>query len=175
MKHKRGEFEIKSGSTMISDPCYSVGTWCQRVLTSVKNGAWSAFVNLASDGCVAQLLAFNGKTDRAPRIKRWEEVPAEIGVDSGQCGIFDTAHYRDDSAIKAVQRLSTEIICADEPWYSICCDRTLETEHRAGIIPYGCVSASGYGDGSYGCYIQRDNEGLIIGIKIEFISETEAM
>ena len=35
----------------------------------------------------------------------------------------------------------------------------------------GVASSSGYGDGGYDCYVARNNEGEIIGIRIVYISE----
>jgi len=168
---KVGEFRILSSTAVISDPCYSIGMWCQGSLENVKRGIWSAFVLIGNDDCIAKLQAFHGRKVNAYEAAIWGKVPYEIGVDSGQCGIFAANHYRDDASVKFVARLGTEVICADEPWYSICCDRTLNTDHRAGIIPYGCVSASGYGDGSYRCYIQKNDNSQIVGIKIEFIPD----
>ena len=165
-----GEFEIVSGRVIVSDTCYDIGTWCAGVLTNVMNGPWTAFVVALEGGRVDKLLAFHGNVDR---VLPWQSTPLTIGVDSGQAGIFDAEHFKKDEDVKSVARLGTEIICEDEPWYSICCDITLHSEHSAGVIPYGCVSSSGYGDGSYRCYIQKDDQGFVVGIQIEFITAEE--
>lgn len=167
---KLGEFELKTEVAIVSDPCYVIGTWCQITLNNVKKGLWSAYV-LLTDKRVAQLLAFAGN---ALNNVQWQAVPGEVGVDSGQAGIFDARHYREDAIVKDVTRIGPSIICPDEPWYSVCCDRTNNTEHCAGVIPEGCVASSGYGDGSYDCFVGKDEKGRITAIKIDFISEDES-
>ncbi|MBK8989453.1 MAG: hypothetical protein IPM39_25905 [Chloroflexi bacterium] len=84
--------------------------------------------------------------------------------------MFDAAHYRDDSLAK--QFPVSEPLVAEEPWYSLCCDRTLG-EERAGVIPFGAVASSGYGDGVYQAFGLRDGEGRIMGVMIVFITEEE--
>jgi hypothetical protein len=168
-----GEFQIISGTVVISDPCYALGTWCQGNLERVLIGKWASFVKIATKrefrGCVIELIS--RAVDGIPIVNAgWQrEVSFMVGVDSGQAGIFDTAHYRDDKIAETVPRLSKEQICPDEPWYSLCCDRTLETKLHAGVIPYGVVSTSGIGDGSYHCYTRRDAQGHIVAIKIVFM------
>jgi len=165
-----GEFEITSEGAVISDPCYEPGTWCAAVLNKVMIGTWTAYVISLENGRVDKLLAFFGQSERA---SSWQVIPETIGVDSGQCGIFDSRHYQDDSVVMTVERMGPEIIREEEPWYSICCDRTINTEHSAGVIPFGCVSSSGYGDGSYRCEIQKDIEGYVVGIQVTFITDVE--
>jgi hypothetical protein len=55
-------------------------------------------------------------------------------------------------------------------WYMRCCHLTL-TKLAAGVLPYGVVASSGYGDGSYDCYVGRSSEGKIVRVEIEFIPE----
>jgi len=165
---KLGEFEIVSNKATISDPCYEPGIWCAAVLDNVLNGTWTAVVATCEDDRIDRLIAFHGKSER---VAPWDIVPIMIGVDSGQAGIFDAAHYQDDEVAMTVEKIGPEIICPEEPWYSMCCDRTLNTEHSADVVPFGCVSSSGYGDGSYHCYVKKDGQGYIVGIMVEFISE----
>ena len=56
-----------------------------------------------------------------------------------------------------------------ERFYDICCNRTIKTNYNAGSMKYGCVSSSGFGDGSYVCYTIHNNDGEVIGIRIQFI------
>lgn len=35
-----GSFDVHSGELIVSDPCYSLGTWCQGKLENVRNGEW---------------------------------------------------------------------------------------------------------------------------------------
>lgn len=170
-----GVFEVVSGILIISDPCYERGIWCQGKLEGVPRGKWFASVEVeeGEGGRVMALMAARAGYRSVGWIRMgWRKEPFEVGVDSGQAGLFDVAHYRDDAAVVGVDRISADIICPEEPWYSIACDRTL-SEIGAGIIPFGCVSSSGYGDGSYECHTFRDREDAIAVIRVTFITDEE--
>ena len=93
---------INLGSeVMVSDPCYSVPTWCQHKLKDVLPGEYqtTAFKSDETGGwgtrCAA-LVAVH--SDYLNDDLNWRTVTtADIGVDSGQCGIFDMESYRNDS------------------------------------------------------------------------------
>jgi hypothetical protein len=94
----------------------------------------------------------------------------EVGVDSGQAGLFDASHYQDDSIIPNPK---PRIYSApSDIWYSHCCDIT-RSPLGAGVLPYGVVSSSGFGDGGYDCFICRNEYGQIIRAEIEFIPEDD--
>lgn len=40
-----------------------------------------------------------------------------------------------------------------------------------GVLPFGAVSSSGFGDGSYNLYVERDSDGEVVAARIEFIVE----
>lgn len=76
----------------------------------------------------------------------------------------------------------------NEKWYSMCCGKTLGVltepgeyekddmmikSYQGGIVPYGCVSRSGYGDGGYPVYVMKVND-EVVGIKVVFISDEES-
>jgi hypothetical protein len=168
-----GAFEITCGEARISDPCYELGTWCAGTIMPVKNGVWHSYVVRSDENdwgirC-AMLVAYNTETGKVHQEDhRFEKQRFEVGVDSGQAGIFDAKHFKDDESVKGCERTGNEHpICEDEPFYSICCDRTL-SDIGAGVIPYGVVSSSGYGDGGYDCYAIRDDDNEIIAICIDF-------
>lgn len=43
-----------------------------------------------------------------------------------------------------------------------------------GVVPFGAVSSSGYGDGGYDLYVERDSNGKIVAGRIEFIVEDDS-
>ena len=176
-----GTFEVKSGKVRISDPCYELDTWCAGTINKVRKGVWQAEVIKSDEGSwgnrCAVLLAYHKDFTVDHDDGRFINQDIDVGVDSGQAGIFDLKHFKDDGIVANVERVGGEPICADEPWYSICCDRTL-SEEGAGIIPFGCVSSSGYGDGSYICSTITDTYNPkceVVAIKIDFgiIEEVE--
>lgn len=168
---KLGNFEIESGKVRVSDPCYDIDTWCATTLENVKKGKWLAEAEMKDEGSwgkrVSILRCFhesltNGMMNEIER----EKISEEIGVDSGQAGVFDIEHFKKDSDTIGVEKLyKEESIGKDEPWYSMCCDMTLS--RRAGVIPFGVVSSSGFGDGSYVCEVGR-KDGEISLIEIDF-------
>lgn len=187
MKHI-GDFKIESGRVYVSDPCYKTGTWCQALVDGVKNGNWEAHIDNRDEGRPG-LLRVNHES--YPDITHLEcsIIPNEIGVDSGQAGVFDAAHYRQDSSIpEDFQPLDPGGMFDDFTdeeggrFYGACCDRTLgptgegrrdDNFHGGGTIPFGAVSSSGYGDGGYEAKAYKNDDGEIVAIEIEFIPEEE--
>lgn len=157
-----GTFEVKSGKVIVSDPCYTRGTWCAGSL-EVPNGIWEASTEESDEGSwgirTASLIAkLKGSKDLP-----WTKTNIHVGVDSGQAGIFcdsvyphgDTGDYSDlDSFYGNVSNIDSG------------------NGYRGGVIEGGCKSSSGYGDGGYNCFVQKDEE-KIVGIKIVFISDEE--
>ena len=41
----------------------------------------------------------------------------------------------------------------------------------AGVLEYGVVSSSGYGDGSYTAYVARNDNNQVIAVRIVFLSK----
>ena len=171
-KTELGEFAMTRNVARISDPCYEKDTWCSGTIDNCKIGMWKSKVIKSDEGDwgnrVAYLIAWHEDTKEPnPETTGWNKREIDVGVDSGQAGIFDDYHFKVDESIKGVERIGKEeAICVDEPWYSICCDRTL-SDVGAGVIPFGCVSSTGYGDGSYeASSLEKDGE--VVAIMIDY-------
>lgn len=164
-----GAFETTREVLVVSDPCYKLGTWCMGEVFDAKLGLWNAGVGIANMGKWGRRIAYLAAFHRdCPDIKTLEvhEAKFEVGVDSGQAGIFDFDHYQDQTVIPD-QSLSE----FGDPWYTCCCHQTLNTEHHAGVIPYGVVASSGFGDGAYTCYYytsQGEHTPITWGVVIDF-------
>lgn len=183
-----GKFEILSGKVRVSDPCYDLETWCASTIEHVKKGEWLAFAGM-EDGRISVLEArhISCGTEDFKKL-----VGKEAGVDSGQAGIFDLQHFKDDSVVPKDLKLEpygNEGKPGDR-WYDLCCSKTIgedtpyhyegdkvvfdkvkrTAEDRAGVIPFGCVSSSGYGDGSYPVSVSID-DGEVVGIRITYIDK----
>ena len=168
-----GDFQIESGMVFVSDPCYELDTECAKLVENVKNGKWIAEIETKKvwGERVSKLRCYHVSVKHGDRIE-WETVSADIGVDSGQAGVFDYDHFKKDSDAEGLIRESKkEIICKDEPWYSMCCDRTLN-ESGAGVIPFGVVSSSGLGDGTYICEVAKEDD-VVVAIQVNFLEEEE--
>lgn len=164
-KEVLGTFEVVSGNLVVSDPCYEEDL---DILKKAKKGTWEAIVvkkiEFGLYRVVSGIVAKH--VDASDPIMLEETKPARFGVhvDSGQAGIFDAAHYQDDSVIESFDpRFSFE-----NPWYNKCCELTCSL-HAAGILPYGAVSSSGNGDGTYQCRYRRNESGEIDYVRIEFL------
>lgn len=166
---KIGEFEVTDNVLVISDPCYEPGTWCMGHILDVRTGIWTAQIGICQDKTwgerVAYLAAYHKDCPDKTLLAK-HEAHFEVGVDSGQAGIFDCAHYQDQAVAPDVPNFIGE-----DRWYNACCHQTLNTEHHAGVIPYGVVSSSGYGDGGYTCHFFSTGEGqefTVWGVMIDF-------
>lgn len=165
-------FTINSGKIRVSDPCYDKDDYLGGVVLDAKNGEWVASIDMDDVGSgwgerITKLTAeYNGP------VKIVGNHCASIGVDSGQAGVFDFDSYKDNNLVKGVTRVHEETICEDEPWYSICCDRTL-SKHQWGVIPNGVVSTSGYGDGWYNVDCFLDKNGDVVRVEIIFIGDED--
>lgn len=172
--------KIKLGKeVMVSDPCYDDPTWCQHKLKNVLPGEYSVYNKYhdAGDWGRRNSMLIAVHQDYLLDDLRWRMCEsANIGVDSGQAGIFDLPYYRKDSVfeneesnfLKNFRNYSGE---EGDVWYSHMCDRTLGDEGW-GHFEHGVVSQSGYGDGSYNLYLSTINR-KVVGICIDFSVEPD--
>ena len=149
---------ILGSSVIITDPGYAQYIWCNATLRTVKPGKYHCWVNMSDEGKwghrVAELCAAHVTADYE-RLKD-TEVEIAIGVDSGQAGIFDEAYFKEHTGKKN--------------WYGQVCDTTTP----AGTLDGFCVvSSSGFGDGAYNLFVRRNSEGIVVYIKVVFITEDE--
>jgi len=160
-----------NSEVMVSDPCYSVPTWCQHKLTRVLPGEYhtNAFRTSNTGGwgtrCAALIAVHK---DYAQDTLTWRTVTsAVIGVDSGQCGIFSMETYRKDEVFQEKSNFSFGDVSEGDHWYGHMCDRTL-CDNQWGTYSHGAVSSSGYGDGSYRLCVAK-HKGKIVGIGIDYL------
>jgi hypothetical protein len=155
---------------MVSDPCYSVGTWCQHKLKNVLPGEYKSFVLDVEDyGKRISVLQVIHK-DYLYQDLKWRKESDQIGVDSGQAGIFSIESYRNDEIeIERPEVVGGFSISRDQPgdkWYESMCHFTLAKNHW-GEYSEGVVSSSGWGDGQYECKVAKVNK-KIVGITLDF-------
>lgn len=182
--------QIKLNSeVVVSDPCYTIPTWCQAVVDKVKPGMYDTHLKKHDAGdwgvrCSTLLVIHEDhKNDKL----KWEDYPATIGVDSGQCGIFSKESYRNDSITEKIGLGDGDISFFDvspwkemtesreeedgEKWYESMCSRTLG-EQRWGVYDEGVVSSSGFGDGSYALFVAK-KRGKIVAMCVDFQVEDD--
>jgi hypothetical protein len=155
---------------MVSDPCYSIGTWCQHKLKNVLPGEYKTFtLEIQEYGTRISVLQAIHK-DYLDTDLKWRQESDQIGVDSGQAGIFSIESYRNDEVEIERPVLSQDFcLTKDEPgdtWYESMCHFTLGQKHW-GEYSEGVVSSSGFGDGQYSCKVAKVNK-KIVGITLDF-------
>jgi hypothetical protein len=177
-----GTFDVVSGALRISDPCHEKDIRPGNAGTiKAANGTWQAvsytrrFDELLGERAykverICELEAFLDELRKVGEPYSHEKLPYKqlrsvIGVDSAQAGIFDLSHFQDNSLI--TPDTPTDI---SHNWYGMCCDATYD---KAGIIPFGVVSESGFGDGLYTAYVKRNSKHQAVAVKIVFIDEDD--
>lgn len=159
---------------VISDPCYTIPTWCQYKTDKVLPGQYHTFVErnnrfgwgMRNTGLLAVHQDFVSQPLKFRRI-----TAADIGVDSGQAGIFDLKSYRnDDVFMNEVSDFAKKYRGNNngegEQWYCHMADRTL-SDIGWGTYSHGVVSSSGIGDGSYVLKVAKHNR-KIVALFIDF-------
>ena len=174
--------KIKLGTeVMVSDPCYTEGTWCQSKISNVIPGMYDIYVEKSDEGDWGERV--KSITVLHERIKTpiWDEY-STVGVDSGQMGVFCMTSYRNDTISNELPWLTEKGNPfgehpyqpkdeGGEQWYVKMCDRTLH-EDQWGVYDTGVVTSSGYGDGSYLLEV-CEIDGQKCGFQITFISDWE--
>jgi hypothetical protein len=157
---------------VISDPCYTIPTWCQVVLDNVKEGKYKVEVLKQKCGSwgerCSQLIVVH--VDHIGGKLEWKELSNDIGVDSGQCGIFSKETYRNDNydlpdGDGEFDYTPDETEEGDK-WYGKICTHTLGKQ-QYGMYDKGVVSTSGYGDGSYTLYVKMKGK-EVVGMLVDF-------
>lgn len=167
-----GTFSLGT-KVMVSDPCYKLGTWCQGVLENVKSGVWEAYLKMIDTGMwgvrVAELITISSEHCEKHLTIMDEHQEFEVGVDSGCAGVFDYEYYCKSHTDEDVNEdwYEKQIIQQFFPGDQSTWQKSVFTESN------GVVSNSGYGDGGYDCYVARNTEGEIVGIRIVYIIEEE--
>lgn len=149
---------IELGSKVrVSDPCYGTTTWCNRLLDNVSEGIWDCYAVVNEQNRVAFLAACK---DGCRFAIANEQCVGVVGVDAGVMGVFDEEYFqrtRDDK--HADDKWYEENVCADHCW------------NNAGWMcdgGQGFITSSGDGDGSYHLFVDRNKDGKIIRIAVDF-------
>jgi hypothetical protein len=169
-----------SENVMVSDPCYSLDTWCQSKLSNVLPGLYNVEVEKSDEGdwgtrVSGITILHESITDDGISLE-WEDHSG-VGVDSGQCGIFCMTSYRNDEIAEGITtpplEKPFEIPFTDggDKWYDKMCNFTLG-EEQFGMYDTGVVSSSGIGDGMYPMEVMMDKE-KVVGIRITYLGESD--
>lgn len=165
-----GEFELRGGELVVSDPCYALGEGGQATIKA-RPGRWVALVREADTVFgrrVAELLAVHSDYDGD--LRHMSPLDDDIDVDSGQAGVYDAALYGKDEGVGPGDALWDGADPGDGRFYAANCAVTLG-QRGAGAILSGCVASSGIGDGSYEVRVAWGLDGAAAAVRVVFLTE----
>lgn len=147
---------IKLGNKAYAiDPCYDLEQVRRDCLISnVKSGLFVCHLVICDAGAWGKRVKSISvsSVDNKDVISHTDKFLT--GVDSGQCGIFDSKYYEDNYD--------------KNEWYNRVCDITIDN-FGGNIDNAGTVSRAGLGDGCYEVVVERNSFGKAVEIKIIFI------
>lgn len=156
-----GTFQVTGDKLMVTDPCYERGTWCQGMVENALSGTWKGNARYGGEEGDARVSAVEARHESFRESSGgWRKAAFEVGVDSGQAGIFDEALY---------PKGGCGVPDESGTFYNRACNATT-SDKRGGVIDEGVVTSSGYGDGGYTCEIHSNAKGMVDGVRIVFIS-----
>jgi hypothetical protein len=176
-----GTFEVTGTQLVVSDPGYKL-EWVKNdllgiVLSNCQSGTWRAetsvkYFETGDYPLIYELQTIHMST-QGTQLLNWEQQDDGISVDSGQAGIFDLNHFRDDSLVPGDIKWTCNggPAILEELWYSYCCELT--DKSPGAVLPFGVVATSGEGDGCYACSIARDSANRIVGVRILFVEDLD--
>lgn len=111
----------------ISDPCYGPDTWCAGTLDNVLKGKYNCYsqsVNAGNWG--VRIASIEVKHEDYNDVEPTEVQNIDVGVDSGQAGIYDLDYF--------VQNREDENGADD--WYASVCNKTFEYVENPNYVPF---------------------------------------
>lgn len=93
-KENKGNI-ILSDAVRVTDPCYDMDTWCAGTIENVLPGDFDCFSQKADTGDWGIRVAnIEIRHKDYPDVEPTEWVSnIDVGVDSGQCGLFDNLYF----------------------------------------------------------------------------------
>ena len=158
-----------SGTVVVSDPCYDRDVWCMQTGILIKPGRYKAMAVCSDEeelGTRVANLILVHEDYQMDSKEDWVSLCTSIGVDSGQCGIFDDSVYPQSKDHPD-----------RDPFYDECCNITLSRQ-SAGILcnGKGVVSCSGYGDGEYELFAKiRDGQHVALMLDYNLLKMKRVM
>ncbi len=106
-----------SDKVRVTDPCYGVDTWCAGTLENVLPGEFNcSYIHEDKEWFTGKLIdrvtSMEVRHESYPDIDPTEYVPGiDVGVDSGQAGIFDYPMYKEVCADAGTERNFYQKVC----------------------------------------------------------------
>lgn len=117
--HKFKMIKIKD-KVIISDPCYSLDTWCMTSQDNMLSGNYNYYIEESDEkDWGIRVKSIEIVHEKYKRPKRWKFKNSLVGVDSGQAGIFCSSIY------PTLEEENGEYGDLDS-FYGKCCDLTMQ-------------------------------------------------
>ena len=99
----------------VSDPCYSLDTWCAGTLENVLEGKYNCYSQKVDTGdWGVRIASIEVKHENYLHIEPTELTSIDVGVDSGQAGIYDLDYFARNREDKD----------GEDAWYQRVCNET---------------------------------------------------
>jgi hypothetical protein len=164
-----GDFENQSGKVTIGDPCYNKDAECTINKVVAQQGMWNAYILTDIKTMKRQSLFVHHKDYPVKSNAVMGHLFRRAMVDSGQLCVHDSRHWGKKAAVP--KGFMSDVVLkfeCDDPWYEMHCKITLYTEDHAGVTPFGAVSATTYGDGSYFVSAMKKN-GKLVALRVYLV------
>ena len=157
MKHMHYDKDIQLGEkTLITDPCYEKGTWCSGTVNT-EPGTYKAYTMAAQGDPYRRVEGgFIVHSSLADKLEPYDcqiDTGIDVGVDSGECGVYDDAKFP-DGGIE-------------------CSEYREDSESQGYGIDWGKTFWGFGGDGSYKAYVHKNDQGNVDAIRLDFSYEED--
>jgi len=111
------------------------------------------------------LTTWHAESKTLPNQDAWEDAPFCLGIDTGIACIVDAPALPEHDVGEAEE---------DKSFFGSICLAMDKTNHSACAVVaqgQGVACPSGYGDGMYDVHLACDGEGLVVGVRITFVTD----
>lgn len=118
---------LLNNKVRVSDPCYGPDTWCAGTLENVLKGRYNCYsqsVNAGNWGI--RIASIEVRHENYDDVDPTEIQDIDVGVDSGQAGIYDLDYFvqnRDDKG-------------GVDDWYASVCNKTFIYVENPNYVPF---------------------------------------
>lgn len=125
-KENVGTIELED-KVRVSDPCYDVDTWCAGTLENVLQGKYQCYSQDVDAGDWGiRVASIEVRHEDYLDVEPTELQDIDVGVDSGQAGIYDLDYF-----IKAREDKDGE-----DAWYERVCTHTFYYINNLDYVPF---------------------------------------
>lgn len=101
-----------SDKVRISDPCYDMNTWCAGTLDNVLQGTYNCYSQHVDTGDWGiRVASIEVRHEDYTDIEPTEIQDIDVGVDSGQAGIYDLNYFEDCKSDKKKEEVFYDTVC----------------------------------------------------------------